>query len=748
MTSKEPSKINSFYSRLAGWKTGRGTKYILFALLLVIFYASLAPNLLPQRFDIHVGAATDKDIIAPTQLPNNKATLQAQEEAAERVEAVYKIVSMHRDTVIAQMLERIESLNQDDQISSADKAQIYSQEIPDRIRNSVANFIRNQRENDNYSSQLLDEMQRTISNQTYSIPEETFLKIPRLSNADVQQISQVATSIVSRLMSDQIADAQSARARVAELVNTSSLESRTAREVAQELIRGVLTANKFYDEEATKAAKVEARENTPVVYVQQGEVIVPAGQVITQDMYTLLDENNLLKNEVNYWPQLGLFMLSFLLTLGVYLFIRQSAQRGMQYNNAQLLMLILIFVITVLAFHLVRILQIGNSPYFGYLVPAALGAMLITLLLDIHLAYVCSIILSVLASVILNMRQGEMFDYQFGLFTLVVSFAAIHSIHRASQRSTILKAGIMTCLFGAICVLTLVLLHDNEWTRMTVLYALGFTFVGGLLTTVLVLGLMPFFETTFGILSALKLIELSNPNHPLLRKLLIETPGTYHHSVMVGNLSEAAAEAIGANGLLCRVGSYYHDIGKTKRPGYFIENQNHMENPHDSIDPKLSKSIIIAHARDGVEMQKEYKLPKPIRDIAEQHHGTTFLYFFYQKALKQAEEQGVEPDFTEEDFRYAGPKAQTKEAAVVGIADSVEAAVRSLKQPTVEQVETMIEKIIKGRLDDHQFNDCDLTMKELDVIAQTLKEAVMGIFHSRIEYPEDVKKPDVKENKA
>ena len=146
------------------------------------------------------------------------------------------------------------------------------------------------------------------------------------------------------------------------------------------------------------------------------------------------------------------------------------------------------------------------------------------------------------------------------------------------------------------------------------------------------MGLLPFFEVAFGILSPLKLVELSNPNHPLLRKLLTETPGTYHHSVMVGNLSEAAAESIGADGLLCRVGSYYHDIGKTKRPSYFIENQTNIENPHDRIDPNLSKSIIIAHPRDGVEMLKDFKMPKPIRDIAEQHHGTTFLHFFYHKA--------------------------------------------------------------------------------------------------------------------
>lgn len=233
----------------------------------------------------------------------------------------------------------------------------------------------------------------------------------------------------------------------------------------------------------------------------------------------------------------------------------------------------------------------------------------------------------------------------------------------------------------------------------------------------------------------MKLVELSNPNHPLLRKLLTETPGTYHHSIMVGNLAETAAEAIGADGLLCRVGAYYHDIGKTKRPAYFIENQTNIENPHDKMDPELSKSIIVAHARDGVEMLKEYHIPKQIRDIAEQHHGTTLLQFFYHKAKKIAEAAGDPTSVDEQDYRYDGPLAQSKEVAIVGIADCVEAAVRSLRSPNMEQIDSMVRKIIKGRLDDGQFNDCDLTTKELDQIAKTLNETLLGIFHSRIEYP-------------
>lgn len=240
---------------------------------------------------------------------------------------------------------------------------------------------------------------------------------------------------------------------------------------------------------------------------------------------------------------------------------------------------------------------------------------------------------------------------------------------------------------------------------------------------------MPFFEAGFGILSTLKLIELSNPNHPLLKKILMEAPGTYHHSVMVANLAESACEAVGANGLLARVGCYYHDIGKTRRPQFFIENQMNIENPHNHLSPESSRDIIIAHAKDGAEMLKKHKLPKEIVDIAEQHHGTTLLKYFYYKAKE--ENEGI----NEADFRYPGPKPQTKEAAIISIADSVEAAVRSMSRPTLEQIKEVIQSIVQDRLQDDQLNECDITLKELEVIKKTFCETLNGIFHSRIEYP-------------
>lgn len=740
MTLKELSKDKSIQNRKLGWKNSRGVRYLLFLFLMILFYVSLAPGLLPERYDIVQGTRSEKEIKAPMQIQDNQARAIAAEEAAEAVQPVYQIVSLRNENLVTSILDRIDRLNQDD-ISREDKIEIYKDEIPQRLSDSITNYINNNRGTGTYSDALLDEIHRVTQEQSYRIPEETYIKIARLSSEQIQEMKPVARELVSRLMVDQITDASTPRAKVAEMVNTSSLTDRTAREVVQELTRFVITANKFYDEEATKEAKARARENTPQIFIEEGETLVAKGEIITEEVYKLLEDNKLLRDEVNYWPQLGLLLLSFSLSIGILIYMKQISSPEFKYNNAQLLMLFCIFAITIGCMHLVSFLQNDNRAYVGYLAPVGIGVMLITLLLDIPLAYVCAIIFGILSSIILNTQLNENFDFNFGLFTIIISFAAIFATDKASQRSTLLKSGIIVSLIGSLVVFMLSILGNGEWDRTAAMYSVGFAFAGGILMAVLAIGLMPFFESLFGILSALKLVELSNPNHPLLRKLLTETPGTYHHSVMVGNLSEAAAEAIGADGLLCRVGSYYHDIGKTKRPIYFIENQNNMENPHDTLDPKLSKSIIISHARDGVEMQKDYKLPKRIRDIAEQHHGTTFLHYFYHKALKQAEEAGVEPDFTEEDFRYPGPKAQSKEAAIVGIADSVEAAVRSLRKPTVEQVESMIEKIVKSRLDDHQLNDCDLTMRELDIISRTLKETVMGIFHSRIEYPEEIKKP-------
>ena len=248
---------------------------------------------------------------------------------------------------------------------------------------------------------------------------------------------------------------------------------------------------------------------------------------------------------------------------------------------------------------------------------------------------------------------------------------------------------------------------------------------------VLTIGLLPFFESVFSIVTPLKLLEISNPNHPLLKKLLIEAPGTYHHSLMVGNLAEIATEDLGGNALLARAGAYFHDVGKLKRPDLFKENQL-SENPHDRMTPNLSTVIITSHTNDGVEIATKYKIPLVIKDIIKQHHGTTLVAYFYHKALKLNNGEEIK----QESFRYAGPKPQTKEAAIVMLADSVEAAVRSMTEKTEDKIQTLIKKIIKDKLDDGQLDKCQLTLADLDTVANSFMRVLSGYFHAREQYPE------------
>lgn len=722
----------------AGWKQSVALRWLLLLLFVFLFYFSMASRFVPETYDITLGAKSERDIKAPHQITDEKATLEAQEKAAESISPIYSIVALRNETLLDQIFSRIEQLNQDDQITEADKVDIYRREIPDLVNRYLDSFVQANTGTQTYSSTLLEEMKKVTSEQLYRVPEETFYKLPKLTAEQIADMKTVGRDVVRQLTRESLTEAETGRTKVAELVNASSLSLKTEREAVQELARLVILPNKFYDKQATEEAKVEAKQNTPPVVIKQGDAVVKAGQVITQDIYDRLVALELLKERTTYWPQLGVLLLSVLFTLAIYGYgaMTEPTDASRERTNVQWLMLLLIFGLNTLMMHLAAFTHSEQWPFIGYLAPVALGSMLVTLLLDMHLGLVSAFLFTMLASVVLNVRQDNLFDFHYGIVAAVVSFTAVLAIHRASQRSAILKAGIMVSLFGSVTVLAIGLIAE-EPDRIQLVQSVGFMFASGLLTAVLVIGLMPFFEVTFGLLSDLKLVELSNPNHPLLRKLLTETPGTYHHSLMVGNLSEAAAESVGANGLLCRVGSFYHDVGKTKRPMYFIENQNGGANPHDKLEPKVSASIIIAHARDGADMLKAHKLPKPIRDIAEQHHGTTFLKFFYYKAVKQAKDQGVECEYTEDDFRYPGPKAQSKEAAIVGIADCVEAAVRSLNHPTVEQIEGIIGKIIKDRLDDNQFNECDLTLRELDRIAVSLKETVIGTFHSRIEYPDE-----------
>lgn len=726
-----------FFYPLSGWKHSLPVRWLLFLALAAMFYLPLWNHLIPRTYDLKVGMEADKTILAPRQIEDAEATQKAKDLAAQQVQPVYTIVSLRNETLTEKIFNRMGQINGDNELAFSDKVMVYRNELPQLFRDFSETSYQNVQRSGQYGDGLPNEMNRTLNEQQYRIPEEAYFKLARLSQEDIAAMKPVAAELVKRLAADPIADAQAARAKVPEMVNSSSLVKNTTRELVQEIVRFAITPNKFFNENATVEARTKARENTPIVYTKKNEVLVQQGDKITEDTYRKLADLDLLKRGTNYFPYLGLLLVVSMLTLSLYWYTRHS-QLSIKTDNQQMMIFVLIYFLNLSAMEIVSFVQNANHPSVAFLAPVSMGIMLITILLHRSLALISSFLFSIMASVIFNLENGQLFDFRYGFVTIVISMAAIFTINQAKERSTVLKAGLFVSFFGMLAVEALQFLSwpSEGLPFKEILFPLVFAAIGGLLTAVLVIGLLPFFEAVFGILSPLKLIELSNPNHPLLRKLLTETPGTYHHSVMVGNLSEAAAEAIGANGLLCRVGAFYHDIGKTRRPSYFIENQMGMDNPHDQIDPELSKSIIVSHVKDGVEMLKDHKLPKPIRDIAEQHHGTTLLKYFYHKANKIREEKGEE-SVSEEHYRYPGPKAQSKEAAIVGISDSVEAAVRSLRNPSVEQIDALLRKIVKDRLDDGQFEECDLTMKELNAIVRTLKETLLGIFHSRIEYPAD-----------
>ena len=275
-------------------------------------------------------------------------------------------------------------------------------------------------------------------------------------------------------------------------------------------------------------------------------------------------------------------------------------------------------------------------------------------------------------------------------------------------------------------------INDIQWMISNSIAAFG----SGLFSSIITLGLLPYLEGTFNISTSLSLLEQANLNHPIIKRLMMTAPGTYQHSLMVASLSEMAAEAINANPILARTGAYFHDIGKLKRPSFFTENQFASENPHHALSPRMSKIVIAAHAKDGVEMAMKNKLPTILQDIMMQHHGTSVVSFFYSQALST--EDTPEPDSIKEEFRYPGPTPQFKESGIIMLADSVEAAVKSLEKPTPTKIENMIDRIFKDKIDDNQLNECPLSLKEIEIIKFTFNKVLKGIYHSRIEYPEEV----------
>ncbi|MBM7556242.1 HD family phosphohydrolase [Halanaerobacter jeridensis] len=508
-------------------------------------------------------------------------------------------------------------------------------------------------------------------------------------------------------------------------------EAKIYKSIVSSLTKQLIMPNQIYDQQLTQQKKSEARENIDLGKVtktiHKGEVIIRHGKVVTSDDIEKLEALGLRSAKNNYLNIIGYIIVVLILSLLVVIYMQQYQPQLIE-NNGVISLLGLLPIIILLLANIAKYLPLDHP---GYVVPVAACSIIIAILLDTNLAVIFTVILSFLVGLITN---GGIAD----IAVIIVSgITGIYSVSELSQRTDLVRAGFIV---GGVSSLTIFgfLLIENSLDLMLLLKMVPLGLLNGIIVAIVTNGFLPYVENVFGITSPVKLLELSNPNHPLLKKLLVEAPGTYHHSVIVGNLAEAAADKIGADSLLVRVGAYYHDIGKIKRAYFFTENQIGSENPHDKLSPNLSTLIITSHVKDGVELAQEYKLPSDVIDIIKQHHGTSLVSFFYQEAMHDEKYKQVDKD----EFRYDGPKPQNKEAALIMLSDMVEAAVRA--NPTAQsnpgRLEKLVRDLIKQKLDSGQLNESDLTLKDLDKIAKSFVNILKGIFHNRIEYPDNLAK--------
>jgi cyclic-di-AMP phosphodiesterase PgpH len=377
-------------------------------------------------------------------------------------------------------------------------------------------------------------------------------------------------------------------------------------------------------------------------------------------------------------------------------------------------------------------LPIPREAYY-YLIPLATGGMMVRFLLNAEVAIVFSIVVSAFASIIFP------HDPSFTAYVLIANIAGAMMMGHVDKRSAIIRAGVITGLVMQISVAAMHLMRSGGLSEVmtpeSMFWYMTLAFSGAVFSSFVVMALTPLAETIFDYTSDIKLLELANLNHPLLRELVIRAPGTYHHSHLVGILAEAGADAIGANPLLARVGAYYHDIGKIRKPGYFTENQK-GRSPHDRLNPHMSALIIASHVKEGIELARTYKLPQVIIDMIPQHHGTKQIGFFYERA-KEAADPALEA-IDEKDFRYPGPKPQTREAGLLLLSDGIEGAVRALKEKSPVRIQQTVDSILNKSFAEGQLDECELTLKDLHEIGKAFTRILLGIYHQRVEYPREV----------
>lgn len=693
------------------------------ALLLgVFFYLISFSHMYSKTYDIERFNRADETIRSPITIEDEVETDRIMRETVQSVSDRYAIVddiTEEQITYLEEIFDAVDKIYEENEIKKEEKAE--SDKDKDEDLSPLSN------------EEMVYELKEVLSSEiTDNIDDVFFMQLFEMDEKERNKGKELYIKTVKKILKEGVR-AENIESAKDELKNTLKFSSlgEEEKDAFGKLISFSIVENSIYDVEKTMEARRTAASKVEPVVIQSGDIIVREGQIITNELYEDLKLVGLLNKERSVFPAIGLAILMLFITSTIAYELYRLYKRN-QLDRGKVLSILFISVITATFMKVISYFYDPLNPLY-LLAPIATGVLLIKMLIFERLSIIMAVVYAILGSILFNGQIPSSLNMEAFIYFLFFQFAGIYLLTNVRDRVIIVKVAFGMALINIMMIFMFIFFSFEKFALKSLLIHSSYGVGAAILAAILTIGLLPFFETGLGILSDSKLLALANPNQKLIKKILTEAPGTYHHSVMVANLSESACEAIGANGLLARVGSYYHDIGKTVNPQYFIENQVAIKNPHDFISAKESAKIIISHVTDGVRMLKEHNLPKEIIDICEQHHGTSLVEYFYRTEVNN------NPDTTVDkaDFRYPGPKPLTKEAGIISICDSVEAAVRSLKEPSTEKIEEIIDAIINSKLTDGQLDYTPLTLEELHLIRNTVVEALKGIFHSRIEYPDE-----------
>lgn len=685
---------------------------VVFSIALVL---TMALAVVPENYTLQVGDVAPENIYALREVEDETATQEQRARAREAVADIYTVdgaKTVALENQLQAYFDGVDAVRQ----QAAQMLQVYTDAYSAQPEPTGPAPT--------YENALTDEQWQTlIAQSTLAVDKATVQQWIAMPQADwdtakEQGMALFQSALNNGLREEDVADVLSSLTDQVDQLEVGS----AARGALSRGVQAYLAANSFYDAEATEQAKVRAENAVAAVVYKKGQVIVRLGDVVTQRQIDLLRNMGMLAGGLNALVYVGV-VASALMGVAVLVLYLMHRKEPLTRDTEKVGLICLVMFLVVLLCALLQKVELA-------VVPVSFVAIVVALTVDSNSGAVIGCLTSVLcAAMALAAGVEPLSVLMFLTSNWICSLAASAVINNFSSRTGIVAVGLGCGVGGALCYGVMGMLAGTA--AKTVLWTMGAALLSGVLAGIFCLGSTPLWETFFHALTPMKLMELCNPTNALLKRLMFEAPGTYHHSVMVGNLAEAAADALGANALLARVGSYYHDVGKLAAPRFFSENQPAgSENPHDHLTPIESARLIARHPHDGAAYILEQGMARPIADIALQHHGSSVISYFYYKAKEQDGQADIR------DFRHTGGRPRTVEAALVMLADSCEAATRA----TGGDYKATMRKIVRDRLDDGQLDLVRLTLRDLDVIVEAFESVLKGAYHGRIQYP-DGKKP-------